>query len=165
MGEKSKNLFTHTQAFPTITSRGEMVTEAATRAQIAVKAARKSHGGKNYKVRNVTRFVNAPTLREKKVKHEKYRAHAVPKHRTDANVLKRSFTSDKATNCLRMNTIVCEVDIKANKPMIKDACEKVFGVKPLKVNTLITPKLVKKAYIKFPRSVEAMDLARKFKIL
>jgi large subunit ribosomal protein L23 len=66
----------------------------------------------------------------------------------------------KATMASEHNAVVFEVDIDANKPMIKEAVETLFGVKVKAVNTMITKgkskrfrgqmgrrKDVKKAYV------------------
>ena len=51
------------------------------------------------------------------------------------------------------------VDRKANKYKIKNAIENLYGVKVLKINTLITPKGEKKAFVKLHPNFSAADLA------
>lgn len=63
------------------------------------------------------------------------------------------------------NKIVFIVDRKANKHEIKEAFEKLFEVKVEKVNTLITPKGLKKAYIKLKKEYSARDIATKLGIV
>ncbi len=63
------------------------------------------------------------------------------------------------------NKIVFIVDRKANKQEIKEAFEKLFDVKVEKVNTLITPKGLKKAYIKLKKEYSARDVATKLGIV
>ena len=63
------------------------------------------------------------------------------------------------------NKIVFIVDRKANKHEIKGAFEKLFEVKVEKVNTLITPKGLKKAYIKLKKEYSARDIATKLGIV
>lgn len=65
----------------------------------------------------------------------------------------------------RENKIVFIVDRKANKKQIKDAFEKLFGVKVEKVNTLITRDGKKKAFIKLKKEFKASDVAVKLGIL
>ena len=65
----------------------------------------------------------------------------------------------------RENKIVFIVDRKANKKQIKDAFEKLFGVKVEKVNTLITRDGKKKAFIKLEKEFKASDVAVKLGIL
>ena len=57
------------------------------------------------------------------------------------------------------NKITFIVSNKAKKGEIKEALEKVFKVKVLKVTTLFTPKGVKKAYIKLHPDTPAIDIA------
>jgi large subunit ribosomal protein L23 len=63
------------------------------------------------------------------------------------------------------NKIVFIVDRKADKYQIKDAFEKLFGVKVEKVNTLITRDGKKKAFIKLKKEFKASDVAVKLGIL
>jgi len=58
----------------------------------------------------------------------------------------------------RENKLTFLVDDKANKKEIKEAVEKLFDVKVVKVNTLRTPK-GKKAYVKLAPGYSATDIA------
>ena len=62
------------------------------------------------------------------------------------------------------NKIVFYVDIRANKNMIREAVEKIYNVKVSKINTLITPKGLKKALIKLDPKDSASELAIKLGI-
>lgn len=69
------------------------------------------------------------------------------------DVIRRPVLSEKADRVAdEFNTYVFEVDIRANKPMIKEAVEAIFQVKVLKVHTAIMPaKLgtrLRKVYIR-----------------
>ena len=66
---------------------------------------------------------------------------------------------------LKANKIVFVVDKKANKEKIKEAFEKVFEVKVEKVNTQITIKGEKKAFIKLKPEFKAADVAVKLGII
>jgi large subunit ribosomal protein L23 len=57
------------------------------------------------------------------------------------------------------NKITFMVDIKANKYQIKEAVEKLFEVKVVKINTLITTKGEKKAFVKLHPNDSAAELA------
>jgi large subunit ribosomal protein L23 len=63
------------------------------------------------------------------------------------------------------NKIAFIVDIKADKHQIREAFEKLFGVKVDKVNTLITSDGKKKAFIKLKKEFKASDVAVKLGIL
>ncbi|WP_377511070.1 50S ribosomal protein L23 [Octadecabacter sp. R77987] len=76
------------------------------------------------------------------------------------DVIRKPIITEKATMASEANAVVFEVSIDANKPMIKEAVETLFGVKVKAVNTTITKgkskrfrgqlgkrKDVKKAYV------------------
>ncbi|PHQ86658.1 MAG: 50S ribosomal protein L23 [Thalassobium sp.] len=76
------------------------------------------------------------------------------------DVIRKPIITEKATMASEANAVVFEVAIDANKPMIKEAVETLFGVKVKAVNTTITKgkskrfrgqlgkrKDVKKAYV------------------
>jgi large subunit ribosomal protein L23 len=63
------------------------------------------------------------------------------------------------------NKIVFIVNRKADKKQIKEAFEKLFEVKVDKVNTLITRKGEKKAFIKINPKFKASDIAAKLGIV
>ena len=81
-------------------------------------------------------------------------------------VLKYPVVTEKTTRLLqRENKITFIVDRKATKKDIKEAFEKLFNVKVDKINVLITPKGLKKAYIKLKKEYRATDIAAKIGIL
>jgi len=57
------------------------------------------------------------------------------------------------------NKLIFIVDRTSTKPQIKKAIEEVFKVKVLKVNTLISNKGIKKAYILLSPETPAIDVA------
>jgi len=76
------------------------------------------------------------------------------------NTIKYSLGTEKAVRILEEdNRIVCIVHKKANKNKIKEAFEEAFKVKVTKINTLVTPQGVKKAYITLSDDHPAIDIA------
>ncbi len=65
----------------------------------------------------------------------------------------------------RNNELTFIVDRRASKPIIKKAFEELYEVKIERVNTCITPRGEKKAYIKLLPEYKASDLAAKMGIL
>jgi len=63
------------------------------------------------------------------------------------------------------NKLVFIVDRRANKKEIKRAVEELYDVKVEKVNTCITPKGLKKAFVKLKPTYKAADVAIKLGIL
>ena len=60
------------------------------------------------------------------------------------DVIKKPIITEKATMASEANAIVFEVASDANKPLIKEAVETLFGVKVKAVNTTITKGKVKR---------------------
>ncbi len=69
--------------------------------------------------------------------------------------------TEKSVSLLEKNIVTAIVDIRANKKEIKKDFEKLFGVEVERVNTLITPKGEKKAYIKLKPEYSAEELLSK----
>lgn len=63
-------------------------------------------------------------------------------------IIKNPLSSESAIKTIEdHNTLVFVVDKRARKPAIKKACQELYSIKVQKVNTLITPKGNKKAYV------------------
>ena len=60
------------------------------------------------------------------------------------DVIRKPIITEKATMASENNAVVFEVDIAANKPLIKEAVEELFGVKVKAVNTTVTKGKVKR---------------------
>ena len=64
-------------------------------------------------------------------------------------IIKKPLITEKTFDLIeRENKIVFLADRRDNKDKIKRAIEKIHKVKVIKINTLITPKGEKKAFIK-----------------
>ena len=63
------------------------------------------------------------------------------------------------------NKLVFVVSLKATKPDVKKAVEKLYEVKVLSVNVQITPEGEKKAYVKLTPDFKAADVAIKLGLL
>jgi len=62
------------------------------------------------------------------------------------------------------NTLVFIVTTTSNKKEIKNAVTKLYDIKVEKVNTLIRPDGLKKAYVKLTSDHEALDVANRIGI-
>ncbi|BEP17531.1 50S ribosomal protein L23 [Pyrofollis japonicus] len=81
-------------------------------------------------------------------------------------IIIRPVQSEKALRLIEQNnTLTFIVDRKATKHDIKRAVEEAFGVKVVKVNTLITPRGEKKAYVKLSPEYSAADVAARLGLL
>jgi len=75
-------------------------------------------------------------------------------------IIKKPLVTEKTFDLIeKENKLVFIVDRKANKNQIKKAIEKIHNVKVIKVNTMITPKGDKKAFIKLHPEYSAQDIA------
>jgi len=82
------------------------------------------------------------------------------------SIIIRPVQSEKALRLIEeQNTLTFIVDRKATKHDIRRAIEQAFGVKVEKVNTLITPRGEKKAYVKLAKEYSASDIAARLGIL
>jgi len=73
-------------------------------------------------------------------------------------LIKCFLVTEKSTAELEKNILTAIVDIHARKPDIKREVERLFNVEVEKVNTLITPKGEKKAYIKLKPDYSAEEV-------
>jgi large subunit ribosomal protein L23Ae len=105
-----------------------------------------------------------------------YRRPAAPKPSNNTKAIKDSFdsfrvirhplTTDMAMKKIEENnTLTFIVDALANKTQIKKAMKQLYQVKTVKVNTLIRPDGLKKAYIRLAATHDALDVASKIGIL
>jgi len=75
-------------------------------------------------------------------------------------IIKHPLSTEKAIRLMESeNKLLFVVDRKTNKKEIKEAVEKMFKVKIVKVNTLISPNGKKRAYVKFSDETPAIDIA------
>eukprot|EP00816_Leptocylindrus_hargravesii_P001840 CAMPEP_0196809890 /NCGR_PEP_ID=MMETSP1362-20130617/9761_1 /TAXON_ID=163516 /ORGANISM="Leptocylindrus danicus, Strain CCMP1856" /LENGTH=70 /DNA_ID=CAMNT_0042184713 /DNA_START=423 /DNA_END=635 /DNA_ORIENTATION=+ len=63
------------------------------------------------------------------------------------------------------NTLVFIVDIRANKRQIKSAVKDLYSIECDKVNTLITPRGLKKAYVRLSKEHDALDVANRVGVI
>jgi large subunit ribosomal protein L23Ae len=81
-------------------------------------------------------------------------------------VVKYPLTTDMAMKKIEENnTLTFIVDSHANKTQIKKAIRKLYQVKTAKVNTLIRPDGLKKAYVRLAAVHDALDIANKIGIV
>ena len=75
-------------------------------------------------------------------------------------VIKHPLSTEKSIRLMESeNKLIFVVDKKSTKKDIKKAIEEVFKVKVEKVNTFISPKGEKRAYVKFSMETPAIDIA------
>lgn len=99
------------------------------------------------------------TLRELlSVKSDKKSPYSIVKYGLKSEVSARTMEKD--------NTLIFICDVESTKPEIKAAIEELYGKKVLRVNTLIMfKKFAKKAFVRFAKEGEAVEVATKAGIL
>jgi ribosomal protein uL23 len=76
------------------------------------------------------------------------------------NVIKCPLSTEKSIRLMESeNKLIFVVNKKATKTEIKEAIEKIFKTKVVKINTFISPKGGKRAYVKFSADSPAIDIA------
>ena len=81
-------------------------------------------------------------------------------------MIRRFVITEKALRLAeKENKITVIVDRAATKKQIADEIQKLYNVKVDEVNTLITPRGEKKAYVKLSREHSAMDLLSRLGVL
>ena len=76
------------------------------------------------------------------------------------NIIKYPLSTEKSLRLMEAeNKLIFVVDIKATKKDIKQAAETLFKAKVTNVNTFITTKSEKRAYVQFSKETPALDIA------
>merc|ERR1712002_691681 len=142
-------------------------TPAAAKALSAKKKVVKGRFGTRVKkVRTAVKFRRPKTLRLKRA--PKFPKNSTPnRDRMDAySIIRYPLTTESSMKKIEdNNTLVFIVNLKANKPQIKEAVKKLYEIDVAKVNTLIRPDGVKKAYVRLAPDYDALDVANKIGII
>jgi len=76
------------------------------------------------------------------------------------DVIKHPLSTEKSIRLMESeNKLIFVVDRRATKSDVKRAIEELFKAKVEKINTFITPKGEKRAYVKFAPDTPAIDIA------
>ena len=133
------------------------------KASAAKKAVVKGTNGKKaMKTRTSATFRLQKTL--KFARSPKYASKSVPHYnRLDSyKVIEHPITSETAMKKVEDgNILVFQVSLKANKHQIKKAVKELYEVDVMKVNTLITAKGNKKAFVRLTADYDALDIANR----
>jgi len=82
------------------------------------------------------------------------------------SIVKFPMATDAAMKIIEdHNTLVFIVDKRARKPAIRKAVQELYNIKVRKVNTMITPKGEKKAYVVLSKVHDALEIANKIGIM
>jgi large subunit ribosomal protein L23Ae len=111
-------------------------------------------------------FYRPATLsKERKPKYQRLstgKKNTLDKH----SIIKNPLTTESSMKLIEdSNTLVFIVDLKANKRQIKDAVRSLYSIECEKINTLITPKGQKKAYVRLSKDYDALDVANRVGVI
>lgn len=98
----------------------------------------------------------------------KYARRSTPKKTTldKYSVIKYPLTTESSMKLIEdSNTLVFIVDITANKRQIKAAVKDLYNIDCEKVNTLITPRGLKKSYVRLSKDFDALDVANRVGVI
>ena len=98
----------------------------------------------------------------------KYAPRSTPKKNTldKFSIIKYPLTTESSMKLIEdSNTLVFIVDIKSNKRQIKAAVKDLYSIECDKVNTLITPRGLKKAYVRLSKDFDALDVANRVGVI
>merc|ERR1712039_1150498 len=141
--------------------------KSITKAQkVQKKIVKGTHGTRVKKVRPSVHFRRPKTFRP--ARNPKYPRKSTPsRNRMDAhNIIKHPLTTESAMKKIEdNNTLVFITNVRASKPQIKLAVKELYDIQVAKVNTLITPNGLKKAYVRLATDYDALDVANKIGII
>ncbi len=81
-------------------------------------------------------------------------------------ILKHPISTEKAVRIMeKENKLLFVVEMKATKQEIKKAVESAFEVKVIKVNSFLTSKGERRAYVKLRNDNPAMDIMTKMGLM
>merc|ERR1711916_230971 len=118
------------------------------------------------KIRTTVHFHRPKTLSlERKPKYPRRSAPRTNKLDQFA-IIKHPLTTESAMKKIEdNNTLVFITDIRASKAQIKIAVKKLYSIDVAKVNTLVRPDGMKKAYVRLASDYDALDVANKIGII
>lgn len=118
------------------------------------------------RVHTKVHFYRPKTLElARKPKYTRALPKVVPK-RDSYTVIQSPLTTEAAMKKIEdTNTLVFLTDPRANRRQIKAAVTKLYDVAVEKVNTLIRPDGVKKAYVRLTKDCDALDVANRIGII
>lgn len=82
------------------------------------------------------------------------------------DVIKYPLTTESAMKKIEdNNTLVFIVNVTANKRQVKEAVKTLYDIEAQKINTLIRPDGLKKAYVRLSPDHDAADVANKLGLI
>jgi large subunit ribosomal protein L23Ae len=136
------------------------------KATAVAKALKKGVSKKGTRIHTKVHFYRPKTLKHDR--KPKYQQFSVPKKSTldKHSIVKYPLTTESSMKLIEDNNTLCFiVAITANKRQIKAAVKELYNVECEKVNTLITPRGLKKVYVRLTKDYDALDVANRIGII
>jgi len=130
------------------------------------KTLKKGISKKGTRIHTKVHFYRPKTLQHSR--KPKYQQKSTPKKNTldKHSIIKYPLTTESSMKLIEdSNTLVFIVDVKANKRQIKAAVRDLYKIECEKVNTLITPRGLKKSYVRLSKDYDALDVANKVGVI
>lgn len=129
------------------------------------KLTKSSKSKKGTRIHTKVHFYRPQTLSlERKPKYAKKSVKS--KNQLENGIIKYPLTTESSMKLIEdSNTLVFIVDIKANKRQIKAAVKELYQIECEKINTLITPRGLKKSYVKLTKDFDALDVANRVGVI
>ena len=141
-------------------------TKTKSKAAAVSKALKKGISKKGTRIHTKVHFYKPKTLtKERKPKYQRLstgKKNTLDKH----SIIKNPLTTESSMKLIEdSNTLVFIVDIKANKRQVKQAVKDLYNIECEKINTLITPRGQKKAYVRLSKDYDALDVANRVGVI
>ncbi len=130
------------------------------------KALKKGISKKGSRIHTKVHFYRTRTLTTPR--KPKYQRISTPRKTTldKHSIIKYPLTTESSMKLIEdSNTLVFIVDLKANKRQIKAAVKELYQIECEKVNTLITPRGLKKSYVRLSKDYDALDVANRVGVI
>eukprot|EP00286_Rhodomonas_abbreviata_P006491 CAMPEP_0181343566 /NCGR_PEP_ID=MMETSP1101-20121128/31658_1 /TAXON_ID=46948 /ORGANISM="Rhodomonas abbreviata, Strain Caron Lab Isolate" /LENGTH=139 /DNA_ID=CAMNT_0023455211 /DNA_START=14 /DNA_END=433 /DNA_ORIENTATION=+ len=138
----------------------------STTAKKTAVALKKGTGRKATAIRTKVHFFKPKTLKLARNPKVIVKASKAAEGEKKYDVIKYPLTTESAMKKIEENnTLVFIVNVTANKRQIKDAVKAMYDITAAKINTLIRPDGLKKAYVRLSPDQEAADVANKLGII
>jgi len=141
-------------------------TKQTARAAAVAKKLTKGVSKKGTRIHTKTHFYRGKTL--SLPRNPKYASRSTPRKNTldKYSIIKYPLTTESSMKLIEdSNTLVFIVDIKSNKRQIKAAVKELYNIDCDKVNTLITPRGLKKSYVRLSKDYDALDVANRVGVI
>eukprot|EP00823_Brevimastigomonas_motovehiculus_P000367 TRINITY_DN10457_c0_g1_i1.p2 TRINITY_DN10457_c0_g1~~TRINITY_DN10457_c0_g1_i1.p2 ORF type:complete len:186 (+),score=58.70 TRINITY_DN10457_c0_g1_i1:24-560(+) len=140
--------------------------KAVVQAKKASKMVKKGEKKHLVQVRRNVHFHLPHTLRKRRVPKYERKSRPSRPMLNKYSIIKSPLCTESAMKQIEdNNTLTFIVDIKANKKHIAEAISSLYEVDVVRVNTLIRPDGIKKAYARLSADVEALEVANRIGII